>query len=96
MENAIYEIAMNELKDNEVRTLNQDILNDDKYKHLITKENSTDTNNLFSGLNKFTVRKTQNKDGEDIISYDASSRGAKGYLSLANELIKKNKLLKHG
>jgi len=34
--------------------------------------------------------------GEDIISYDASSRGAKGYLSLANELIKKNKLLKHG
>ena len=34
--------------------------------------------------------------GEDIISYDASSRGAKGYLSLANELIKRNKLLKHG
>ena len=33
--------------------------------------------------------------GEDIISYDASSRGAKGYLSLANELIKRNKLLKH-
>ena len=69
MENAIYEIAMNELKDKEVRTLNQDILNDDKYKHLITKENSTDTNNLFSGLNNFTVRKTQNKAGEDIISY---------------------------
>ena len=69
MENAIYEIAMNELKDNKVQTLNQDILNDDKYKHLITKENSTDTNNLFSGLNNFTVRKTQNKAGEDIISY---------------------------
>jgi len=34
--------------------------------------------------------------GEDIISYDASSRGAKGYLSLANELIKRNKVLKHG
>jgi chromosome partitioning protein len=34
--------------------------------------------------------------GEDIISYDASSRGAKGYLSLANELIRRNKLLKHG
>ena len=34
--------------------------------------------------------------GEDIISYDASSRGAKGYLSLANELIKRNKFLKHG
>jgi len=28
--------------------------------------------------------------GEDIISYDASSRGAKSYLSLANELIKKS------
>ncbi len=69
MENAIYEIATNELKDNKALTLNQDILNDDKYKHLITKENSTDTNNLFSGLNNFTVRKTQNKAGEDIISY---------------------------
>ncbi|MFL2629549.1 MAG: ParA family protein [Flavobacteriaceae bacterium] len=34
--------------------------------------------------------------GEDIISYDASSRGAKGYLSLASELIKRNKLLNHG
>ena len=30
--------------------------------------------------------------GKDIISYDASSRGAKNYLSLANEIIKKNKL----
>jgi len=30
--------------------------------------------------------------GEDIISYDATSRGAKNYLSLANEIIKKNKL----
>ena len=29
--------------------------------------------------------------GEDIISYDATSRGAKNYLSLANEIIKKNK-----
>ena len=29
--------------------------------------------------------------GEDIISYDASSRGAKNYLSLGNEIIKKNK-----
>ena len=29
--------------------------------------------------------------GKDIISYDASSRGAKNYLSLANEVIKKNK-----
>src|SRR5690554_5527082 len=28
--------------------------------------------------------------GESIISYDASSRGADNYLSLANELIKKN------
>jgi len=30
--------------------------------------------------------------GKDIISYDASSRGAKNYLSLASEIIKKNKL----
>ena len=29
--------------------------------------------------------------GEDIISYDATSRGAKNYLSLGNEIIKKNK-----
>ena len=29
--------------------------------------------------------------GEDIITYDASSRGAKSYLSLASELIKRNK-----
>tara|TARA_B100001758_G_C18370562_1_gene591098 strand:- start:524 stop:1285 length:762 start_codon:yes stop_codon:yes gene_type:complete len=29
--------------------------------------------------------------GKDIITYDASSRGAKNYLSLANEIIKKNK-----
>ena len=29
--------------------------------------------------------------GEDIISYDATSKGAKNYLSLANEIIKKNK-----
>ena len=29
--------------------------------------------------------------GEDIISYDASSRGAKSYLSLGNEIIKRNK-----
>jgi chromosome partitioning protein len=28
--------------------------------------------------------------GEDIITYDAASRGAKSYLSLANEMIKKN------
>ena len=30
--------------------------------------------------------------GKDIISYDASSRGAKNYLSLASEVIKKNKI----
>ncbi len=30
--------------------------------------------------------------GEDIITYDASSRGAKSYLSLASEIIKRNKL----
>jgi chromosome partitioning protein len=29
--------------------------------------------------------------GESIISYDASSRGANNYLSLAEELIEKNK-----
>ena len=29
--------------------------------------------------------------GEDIISYDASSRGAKSYLSLGSEIIKRNK-----
>ena len=29
--------------------------------------------------------------GEDIISYDASSRGAKSYLSLSTEIIKRNK-----
>jgi len=29
--------------------------------------------------------------GEDIITYDASSRGAKSYLSLGSELIKRNK-----
>ena len=29
--------------------------------------------------------------GEDIISYDASSRGAKSYLSLGTEIIKRNK-----
>ncbi|MBT6161171.1 AAA family ATPase [Flavobacteriaceae bacterium] len=28
--------------------------------------------------------------GEDIITYDASSRGAKSYLSLGNEIIKRN------
>ena len=30
--------------------------------------------------------------GEDIITYDASSRGAKSYLSLGSEIIKRNKL----
>ena len=30
--------------------------------------------------------------GKDIISYDASSKGAKNYLSLATEMIKKNKI----
>ena len=29
--------------------------------------------------------------GKDIITYDASSRGAKSYLSLASEIIKRNK-----
>ena len=29
--------------------------------------------------------------GEDIITYDASSRGAKSYLSLGSEIIKRNK-----
>lgn len=29
--------------------------------------------------------------GEDIISYDASSRGAKSYLSLGSEILKRNK-----
>ena len=29
--------------------------------------------------------------GEDIIKYDVSSRGAKSYLSLGNEIIKRNK-----
>ena len=29
--------------------------------------------------------------GEDIITYDALSRGAKSYLSLGNEIIKRNK-----
>jgi len=29
--------------------------------------------------------------GEDIITYDATSRGARSYLSLGNEIIKKNK-----
>ena len=29
--------------------------------------------------------------GENIIDYDATSRGAKNYLSLANEIIKKKK-----
>ena len=28
--------------------------------------------------------------GEDIITYDASSRGAKSYLSLGSEIIKRN------
>ncbi len=28
--------------------------------------------------------------GESIIAYDATSRGAKNYLSLANELLKNN------
>jgi chromosome partitioning protein len=29
--------------------------------------------------------------GESIIDYDATSKGAKNYLSLANEIIKKTK-----
>jgi len=29
--------------------------------------------------------------GEDIVTYDATSRGARSYLSLGNEIIKKNK-----
>ena len=29
--------------------------------------------------------------GKDIISYDATSKGTKNYLSLANEIIQKNK-----
>lgn len=34
--------------------------------------------------------------GEDIIAYDATSNGAKSYLSLAGEIIKKTKVLNHG
>ena len=34
--------------------------------------------------------------GEDIITYDASSKGAKSYLSLGGEIIKKTKILNHG
>lgn len=34
--------------------------------------------------------------GEDIITYDATSNGAKSYLSLAGEIIKKTKVLNHG
>ena len=34
--------------------------------------------------------------GEDIITYDASSKGAKSYLSLGGEIIKKTKVLNHG
>jgi len=29
--------------------------------------------------------------GEDIITYDATSNGAKDYLALGNEIIKRNK-----
>ncbi|MGB1020021.1 MAG: ParA family protein [Flavobacteriaceae bacterium] len=34
--------------------------------------------------------------GEDIITYDATSKGAKSYLSLGGEIIKKSKVLNHG
>jgi len=34
--------------------------------------------------------------GEDIITYDATSKGAKSYLSLGGEIIKKTKVLNHG
>ena len=34
--------------------------------------------------------------GEDIITYDASCKGAKSYLSLGGEIIKKTKILNHG
>ncbi len=34
--------------------------------------------------------------GEDIITYDATSKGAKSYLSLGGEIIKKAKVLNHG
>ena len=34
--------------------------------------------------------------GESIISYDASSKGANNYLSLAQELIEKNTISSHG
>ena len=34
--------------------------------------------------------------GESIISYDASSKGANNYLSLAQELIEKNTVSSHG
>jgi len=30
--------------------------------------------------------------GENIIAYDATSKGAENYLALANEIIKKNKV----
>ena len=29
--------------------------------------------------------------GEDILTYDATSKGAKDYLALGNEIIKRNK-----
>lgn len=34
--------------------------------------------------------------GEDIITYDATSKGAKSYISLGGEIIKKSKVLNHG
>jgi chromosome partitioning protein len=52
---------------------------------------------VFKTIIQRNVRLTEAPSyGEDIITYDATSRGAKSYLSLGNEIIKRNKLLKHG
>jgi len=47
---------------------------------------------VFKTIIKRNIRLSEAPSyGEDIISYDASSRGAKSYLSLGSEIIKRNK-----
>jgi chromosome partitioning protein len=47
---------------------------------------------VFKTIIQRNIRRSEAPSfGEDIITYDASSRGAKSYLSLGSEIIKRNK-----
>ena len=58
-------------------------------KYLMDK-NILDPNDIIVRFHPIWSEILFNKDGESIINYDATSKGASNYLNLAEEIIKKN------